>query len=70
MRILVHLPESRTYLVREAEISNSLLVVPELKILKKDEKEPEGLESKTVINTFHHYWEPKQVRPSARKLYR
>ncbi|XP_003737678.1 sister chromatid cohesion protein DCC1 [Galendromus occidentalis] len=67
---LVVCTESRTYSVREAEISNSLLVVPHLEILSKENPGSEGLESKRVIRTFHHYWEPKQMKPSARKLHR
>ncbi|XP_022657100.1 sister chromatid cohesion protein DCC1-like [Varroa destructor] len=67
---------SRTYSVREAEISNSLLVVPNLRLAAKGQpltaamsKAGDGLDTREVLKTFHHYWEPRQIRPSSRKLH-
>ncbi|OQR67251.1 sister chromatid cohesion protein DCC1-like [Tropilaelaps mercedesae] len=67
---------TQTYSVREAEISNSLLVVPGLQLASKGRpltggtSTDDGVHTLQVLKTLHLYWEPRAIRPSPRKLHR
>jgi len=59
----------KTYNIKEAEQSNSLLILPELTIAKDIEEEGERhLASRTVSGVMYNYFELQEIRPRLDKL--
>ncbi|BES87216.1 Sister chromatid cohesion protein [Nesidiocoris tenuis] len=66
--------KDNTFDLREAETSNSLLLVPGLKMvdeldLVNNENSAEGrIEKKSIVGVYHEYFELKKVRPLLNRL--
>jgi len=59
--------ETKTYDVKEAETSNSILLLPELTFPDEESNDTE-LTSRKVIGIFHSYYEVKPCKPRLKKL--
>ncbi|XP_025415371.1 sister chromatid cohesion protein DCC1 [Sipha flava] len=59
--------ENKTYDVKEAETSNSILLLPELTFPNEDVVD-EQLTIRKVVSLFHTYYEVKPCRPRLKKL--
>ncbi|XP_074640253.1 sister chromatid cohesion protein DCC1-like [Tubulanus polymorphus] len=57
----------KTYNMKEAETSNSLLLLPTLDIINSDEQEPDVL-NRYVQSVKHQYYELKPCKPKLKKL--
>ncbi|VVC28265.1 Sister chromatid cohesion protein Dcc1 [Cinara cedri] len=59
--------ETKTYDVKEAETSNSILLLPELTFPDEESSNTE-LSSRKVVGIFHTYYEVKSCKPRLKKL--
>uniref|UniRef100_A0A1B6HDZ0 Sister chromatid cohesion protein DCC1 n=1 Tax=Homalodisca liturata TaxID=320908 RepID=A0A1B6HDZ0_9HEMI len=63
--------EDKTFEVKEAETSNSLLLLPELKLAedcKGDDEDVRQLEEREIVGVFHTYLELRLIKPRLRRL--
>ncbi|XP_054710851.1 sister chromatid cohesion protein DCC1-like [Uloborus diversus] len=59
---------SETYELKDAETSNSLMLVPELIWPEEDQGGPMRLVPQKITGIFHDYYEMRRVKPSFKKL--
>uniref|UniRef100_A0A1B6F2G2 Sister chromatid cohesion protein DCC1 n=1 Tax=Cuerna arida TaxID=1464854 RepID=A0A1B6F2G2_9HEMI len=67
--------EDKTFEVKEAETSNSLLLLPELKLAEDckgddddDDEDTRQLEEREIVGVFHTYLELRLIKPRLRRL--